>query len=393
MAGRRRLHPDRVWTLLASAGSSRAAESSGSAWVAEYNVAVRMSDGVELSTDVYRPAGERPVAAILVRTPYNNGGDPRVRERARAVVAAGLAFVQQDVRGRHDSGGQWVPFVNEGRDGHETIEWIARQPWSDGRVITEGGSYMAHVQWLAAAWRSPHLVAMMPRFSPLAIYEDGHRGGAFELTRIKWATLMDGRTQQTLEYDWPRDPAPPPRRGDGSRGPSPGSYPSGAESSVIPRRTPSGRPETRHAALERLEIPVLLAGGWYDPFLSSTLLGFTGTDGVWNATGPERARRLVIGPWRHGGNAQLEDRRRRLRAAGRGGPRRHEPAFRRAGAGRPERRRDGRTTPSCRRRCASSSWARTAGATSASGRSRARSRRPSTSRAAAAPTRSEAMVS
>ena len=55
-------------------------------------------------------------------------------------------------------------------------------------------------------------------------------------------------------------------------------------------------------ALERLEIPVLLAGGWYDPFLSSTLLGFTGPDGVWNASGPERARRLVVGPWRHGGN-------------------------------------------------------------------------------------------
>ncbi len=201
---RRRSHRDRHLGAPRFGKLLPAAEGSASGLVAEYNVAVRMSDGVELSTDVYRPAGERPVAAILMRTPYNNGGEPRVRERARAVVDAGLAYVQQDVRGRHDSGGQWVPFVNEGRDGHETIEWIARQPWSDGRVITEGGSYMAHVQWLAAAWRSPHLVAMMPRFSPLAIYEDGHRGGAFELTRIKWATLMDGRTQQTLEYDWPR---------------------------------------------------------------------------------------------------------------------------------------------------------------------------------------------
>ena len=99
-----------------------------------------MSDGVDLSTDVYRPAGDRPVAAILVRTPYNNGGEPRVRS------------------GRGWSPGQWVTFNNEGRDGHETIEWIARQPWSDGRVITEGGSCLGHVQWLAAVWHSPQLV-------------------------------------------------------------------------------------------------------------------------------------------------------------------------------------------------------------------------------------------
>ena len=56
-------------------------------------------------------------------------------------------------------------------------------------------------------------------------------------------------------------------------------------------------------ALERLEGPVLQAGGWYDPFLASTLLSFTGPDRVWNASGPERARRLVVGPWRHGGNS------------------------------------------------------------------------------------------
>jgi putative CocE/NonD family hydrolase len=121
----------------------------------------------------------------------------------------------------------------------------------------------------------------------------------------QWSTVMDGRTQQTLEYDWPRIVRHLPVM----------EMDHAAHHQVLPFwRRIIGHPEKdafwsggdATPALERLEIPVLQAGGWYDPFLPSTLLGFTGPDRVWNASGPERARRLVVGPWRHGGNGGSE---------------------------------------------------------------------------------------
>jgi putative CocE/NonD family hydrolase len=76
--------------------------------------------------------------------------------------ARGYAVVIQDVRGRYASDGEFVPYQNEGKDGYDTIEWAARQPWSDGNVGTFGLSYPGAVQWLAAVENSPHLKAMVP---------------------------------------------------------------------------------------------------------------------------------------------------------------------------------------------------------------------------------------
>ncbi len=78
----------------------------------------------------------------------------------------GYVFVAMDVRGRGDSEGAFVPYINEGQDGFDAIEWCAEQPWSDGNVGTIGSSYPGVIQWLAALQQPPHLKVMVVRVAP-----------------------------------------------------------------------------------------------------------------------------------------------------------------------------------------------------------------------------------
>ena len=129
----------------------------------ERGVGVPMRDGSKLSADVYRPQGVEKAPIILVRTPYKKEmGELQARFYARR----GYIFVVQDCRGRFGSPGVWEPFVNESKDGYDTIEWLATQPYSNGKVGMIGGSYLGGVQWWAAGMHPPHLVTMIPNVSP-----------------------------------------------------------------------------------------------------------------------------------------------------------------------------------------------------------------------------------
>lgn len=121
-----------------------------------------MRDGTELATDVYLPDNGHsngPFPTIFRRTPYGRRDGAELF--AKPFTAAGYAMVLQDVRGRHDSGGNWYPYFNEGEDGHDSIEWIAEQRWSDGNVGMAGGSYGGWVQWAAAREQPSALKAMV----------------------------------------------------------------------------------------------------------------------------------------------------------------------------------------------------------------------------------------
>src|SRR5262249_41893628 len=126
-------------------------------------VTVPMGDGVQLSTDLYLPSGVQRAPVILIRTPYKKENEElagRYFSRRGYVVAA------QDVRGRFASPGQWEPFVHEAQDGYDTIEWLARQSWSTGKVGMIGASYVGWVQWWAASLHPPHLTTIIPNLSP-----------------------------------------------------------------------------------------------------------------------------------------------------------------------------------------------------------------------------------
>ena len=156
--------------------------------VMENRVAVPMRDGVNLYADIYRPAGEGKWPVIVSRTPYSTERAPSAYTSALFFSRRGYAYVYQDVRGRHESDGKWEPFRNDIEDGYDTIEWAAKQPWSNGKVAMEGGSYLGHVQWRAAMSKPPHLVAIFPSVASTSLYHD-------------WITL-NGGWRLSFNFGW-----------------------------------------------------------------------------------------------------------------------------------------------------------------------------------------------
>jgi len=111
-----------------------------------YNVLVPMRDGICLATDIYLPSSEGPHPAILGRTPYNKNS-PNFGRLIDAWNGHGYALLIQDVRGRGDSEGEFLPYRQEPPDGYDTIEWIASQPWSDGKAVRMAARCAGSRRW------------------------------------------------------------------------------------------------------------------------------------------------------------------------------------------------------------------------------------------------------
>ena len=158
----------------------------------EAGVKMKTRDGVELVSDVVRPDDSDRHPTILVRTPYGRGGSTA---EAGFWAARGYCYVAQDCRGREDSGGVWDPFINEGPDGYHAIQWVAKQPWSDGKVGMIGGSYVGYVQWAAATLNPPALKCIVPQVSPPdAMHNIPYEYGTFFLYGdLWWSKIVEGK--------------------------------------------------------------------------------------------------------------------------------------------------------------------------------------------------------
>jgi hypothetical protein len=156
----------------------------------ERGIGVPMRDGIELSTDIYRPDAKGRFPVILVRTPYKK---EMAELQAHYYTRRGYVVAVQDCRGRFASAGTWEPFVNEPKDGYDAIEWLAKQPWSNGKVGMIGASYLGWVQWWAASQRPPHLVTIIPNVSPPdPFYNVPYEYGVyFMLMAIVWADILE----------------------------------------------------------------------------------------------------------------------------------------------------------------------------------------------------------
>jgi putative CocE/NonD family hydrolase len=163
----------------------------------ESNVGVPMRDGIELATDIYRPEAEGTFPVILVRTPYKKEMNEL---QAKFFSRRGYVYAVQDCRGRFSSPGTWEPFVNEAEDGYDTVEWLAEQPWSSGKVGMIGASYLGWVQWWAARNRPPHLTTIIPNVSPPDPYFNipYEYGAFFLLGSIWWADILESEATADL---------------------------------------------------------------------------------------------------------------------------------------------------------------------------------------------------
>jgi putative CocE/NonD family hydrolase len=174
-----------AWALpfLAQTPQSPATDSSH---VVSKDVAVPMRDGTILRADILLPAQSGRFPTLVYRTPYNKESAFREGNTFEKAVARGYAVVVQDVRGRYASDGEFNAYRNEGRDGYDTIEWAAKQSWSDGNVGTLGLSYPGAVQWLAAVENPPHLKAMVPAMTFSTPRNFFYSGGVFDGSWLDW---------------------------------------------------------------------------------------------------------------------------------------------------------------------------------------------------------------
>jgi len=177
--------------------------------VVSKDVMLEMRDGIRLATDIHRPARDGELVpgrypTIVCMTPYDKG-ERRYVEIADFFVPRGYAIVLQDLRDRHRSEGTDEYFhsatPHTGTDGYDTIEWIAAQPWSNGRTGTVGSSYAGITQIRTALEAPPHLTAMWPDVVPTNTFENQTReGGAMQL-HMFWALYIHAADAQGVKDD------------------------------------------------------------------------------------------------------------------------------------------------------------------------------------------------
>ncbi|HLJ38455.1 MAG TPA: CocE/NonD family hydrolase [Steroidobacteraceae bacterium] len=296
--------------------------------VLESNVRVAMRDGVRLATDIYRPArGGQAVPGrfptILERTPYGRNvtyfrditaNDPTPKTRAAVAagyVRHGYVVIFQDCRGRHDSEGEFVKYLNEGPDGFDTCRWILEQPWSDGRIGTMGLSYAAHTQVALACLDPPGLKAMFVDCGGFSnAYQGGIRqGGAFELKQVTWAYNL-GLESPDVRRD-PRRLAALKAidlrawfaRMPWKRGHTP--------LSLIPEYESYVYEQWEHGTFDSFWKQLgLYAAGYYGQFADAAMVHLSGWYDAYARTATENYQgltragrspvRLIMGPWTHG---------------------------------------------------------------------------------------------
>ena len=229
---------------------------------------VPMRDGVELAASVYQPdSGTGPWPVVLSRTPYNKDGG---KSRAQRYTDNGYVFVMQDVRGRFKSEGKYEPFQTDMEDGYDSVEWVAAQDFSNGKVGMTGASALGITANLAAAADPPHLVCAYVVVAPQSlfyesrfiggVFKESHAGGwmrsqgvADQIPALKKRVIMDDQWRQT---------------------------------------------DLVHH-IQNIDIPIYNVGGWYDIFAQGNILNFTYLQhqGRIGALGNQK---LYMGPFGHG---------------------------------------------------------------------------------------------
>jgi len=241
-------------------------------------VMVPMRDGVKLATDIHLPDGDGPWPTILIRTPYNKGGAAGFADGAQK---RGYALVAQDFRGRFDSEGQdWPVFVHGGwgehQDGYDTVEWIAKQSWSDGKVGGFGLSAPGIALNMMAPSRPPHLVCCYVGVAFSSMYhQSAYQGGAFRKSLLE--NWLNGNKFHPKNLELIR------------------AHPDYDEfwKDMDPQRV-----------ADRVNVPTMFLGGWYDIFTAGTIESFV----TINKQGDKGARgkcRLVMEPYGHGRSEDL----------------------------------------------------------------------------------------
>jgi putative CocE/NonD family hydrolase len=269
-----------------------------------------MRDEVRLSVDVAQPQAEGRFPAILIITPYSN--NPGFQKRAAWFARRGYIVAVADSRGRFDSEGTWDPFDPKHKtDGYDLVEWLAKQPWCDGKVGMMGLSYMGWAQWWTATQAPPSLKAIVPEVAPPdAMFNAPYQNGVLVSWMVDWGGANAGRVGQTM--------GPGPYGGFASEERRLADY------MHLPylklnelrgaldapwfekwiRGNTSADPYWQGIAYQKPEeyakvaVPSLAATGWFDADFPGAPMNYLAMKRH-GANADARRPRLVIGPWQH----------------------------------------------------------------------------------------------
>ena len=279
------------------------------------DVMAPMRDGVRLSTDIYFPSDRQQpdkrldtsLPAILIRTPYNKTGSSDTGEY---FARRGYAVVIQDCRGRYRSEGDFYFLTQEAEDGFDAVEWVAAQPWSDGKVGMMGTSYLGWTQTAAAVMNPPHLSALVVNQAGANAYTSSVRhNGAMELRFLAWAfmgaatgseSIASRAVYTALEHvrasawlnalPWESGQTPLSQAPSYERW-ALDLYRNGDYSEYWDH---PGFNFERHWN-DHADVPTLFSGAWYDSYTRATIENYVGLSE--RLSSPVR---LMMGPWTHG---------------------------------------------------------------------------------------------
>jgi putative CocE/NonD family hydrolase len=276
-----------------------------------WDVKIPLRDGTRLSAIAYLPVGQaKPRPCVFTLTPYIAQS---YHDRGMYFASHGYPFLSVDVRGRGNSEGTFHPLIQEAKDGYDIVEWLAQQPYCNGKVTMWGGSYAGYDQWATAKERPPHLATIVPVAAPVAGVDFPARNNIFSPYIGQWLTFTSGKTSQLNVFAdmslWT------------------GAYRRLVESGAAFRGFDSqvGNPSTvyqewvSHPEVDAywdaynptavqyaaLTLPILTITGMYDDDQPGALAHYSR---YMQASSPEgRARHfVVIGPWNHAGTRTPE---------------------------------------------------------------------------------------
>ena len=285
----------------------------------ERNVPVKMRDGVILRGDIFRPDAEGKFPVLLQRTPYRRSVPWGYEVQfAQHTASRGYVVFLEDVRGRYSSDGVWTPFVHESEDGYDTIEWIAAQPYSNGKVGMFGASYVGATQMLAAMAHPPHLAGICPIVTA-SNYHDGwtYQGGAFEQWfNESWTTgLAEDTFARKVENlgSSPEDVDALPLTSYPLFNHTPADVFDASTRNLAPYfldwlAHPAYDDFWKRISIEEhypdIRVPALHVGAWYDLFLGGTLRNYVGIKAHGGTEDARNGQHLLVVVGGHSGGGR-----------------------------------------------------------------------------------------
>ncbi|MBN9118061.1 MAG: CocE/NonD family hydrolase [Planctomycetes bacterium] len=263
--------------VLCGAAAGRAQPKVDLGTITEKHEMVPMRDGRKLSVYLYFPPGKGPWPVLLEQR-YADLTAPATRKSFAKLAEGGYVVAAQNFRGAGKSEGTWVGYRalawGEQKDGYDTVEWLAKQPWSTGKVGTFGSSQAGFAQNFLAVTQPPSLKAQYMIDTGLSLYHEGYRiGGTTRPERFKGmdsvcrvpehnrALLKEWFAHPTYDDYWAAEDC------------------------------------TKHFA--KMDVPCFTIGSWYDFMCVGSVDSYIGRQHSGGPNGRGK-QQLLIGPWLHG---------------------------------------------------------------------------------------------